>query len=741
MRGRIDLRLSNRLLLVLLALILLISAQPALAHGYIVRSIPEERAQLERAPARVQYWFSEDLEPDFSSITIRDATGAIVAEGGLSPVDESLLEVRLPTGLGDGAYIADLRIAFASDGHVIAESRVFFVGNTVSDIAGVSASDQAVALEVVWRWLLLTGMTVLMGAYSLYALVLVPAWGNTSFRAGLLPPRVMSRLNALVVIGLTLAIGANLLALLQQSMAFFGADAGRVLSEGLWQVVRIGTRFGDTWNVRMLLLIILAVLHVASRYYRSSQPEAVRAFWVASGWGMALTFATMSVASHAAGSLVLPWVALISDWLHASAVGVWIGGVAALVWVLPTALTPLAGEARRLALLAVMRRFSPLAVTCLVLVIATGVYSTTNWITQPAEVGTRYGGTLIVKLAMVGLLVALGALHHAALRPERYARWAELIGRANAFLPTLRLEAVIACVVLLMAGWLSATPVPRIEFAQPPAPTATQTRDAIEATFTLSPGGPGVNSYDLVLTSGGEPVDDADVYIQVISPAQDVRSAWREVDPVGEGVYIGASADINQPGEWLTVLRVAHGGETTQIAFPWEISADAAVIERRDPSLFTLIALVAVAGAVINALLPSWRRLAKQLDFSPQAVTIAVASVVVTVAIGVIGAVLIDQSSQAYNATLNPPPIIVNTVVPDMDSLRRGELLTGTACGWSSSAGFEDLLRELPRRDDAVYTLTEQGWRGLPPCDVSEPAQRWDIVNYLRAQSAASLQG
>ena len=35
---------------------LLLSLSPVSAHGYLLRSIPEDRAVLERAPARLQYW-------------------------------------------------------------------------------------------------------------------------------------------------------------------------------------------------------------------------------------------------------------------------------------------------------------------------------------------------------------------------------------------------------------------------------------------------------------------------------------------------------------------------------------------------------------------------------------------------------------------------------------------------------------------------------------------------------------
>src|SRR5690606_16414571 len=149
----------------LLASFLLLVCQPIHAHGYIVRSIPEDRAVLERSPVRVQYWFSEDLEPEFSSITVRDQAGNVVATGGVSLDELSLMEARLPTNLPEGAYINELRVAFASDGHVIVESRVFFVGEAVGGVAGLAASDQAVALEVIWRAVVLASLTLLLGVF------------------------------------------------------------------------------------------------------------------------------------------------------------------------------------------------------------------------------------------------------------------------------------------------------------------------------------------------------------------------------------------------------------------------------------------------------------------------------------------------------------------------------------------------------------------------------------------------
>jgi len=134
-----------RLALLLFCLVF-INGIPVQAHGYIVRSIPEDRSTLERPPARIQYWFSEALEPDFSAINLRNDRGDILASGAVDDNDDSLLTLRVPQDLPDGAYIVELRPAFASDGHVVAESRVFFVGEEIGGVFGQAASDQAIFL-------------------------------------------------------------------------------------------------------------------------------------------------------------------------------------------------------------------------------------------------------------------------------------------------------------------------------------------------------------------------------------------------------------------------------------------------------------------------------------------------------------------------------------------------------------------------------------------------------------------
>ena len=720
----------------LLVVGLLVLVGPALAHGYIVRAIPDDRAVLERSPLRVQVWFSEPLESEFSQITVSNSAGEVIASAPADPEDPSLLAVRLPPDLPDGAYPVDLRIAFASDGHVIHERRIFFVGEAGGAQAEAAASAGVEPLEVVWRALSIGGALLLFGASALYALALVPAWGRLAYPAGLLPPRVMRALNGILLASLLAVLVGGLLALVQQTMVFFGADAGRVLGEGLWQVVRTETRFGDTWNIRMIVLAGVAALWIAAIWSLRQRPGWVRGFLTGMAWASALLLGTYSLSSHAAGSPVLPWVALANDWLHLCAVGMWAGGLAALALILPVALRPYRGDARRLALVAVLNRFSPLAFASALLVVASGIFASLVWVNDPQQVTTRYGLTLLAKVVMVFGLLALGALHRASLRPERYARlaaWGERIGGPNR---TLAVEAALGVAVLVAAALLSATPVPTPELVSVPAPTETAVVNDLTVTMTLSPGGPGVNSADVLVQRGDQPASDSQVFVRLTDPARDLRGAWQPADPAGEGLFVAATADADRAGAWQALVDIREGETVSRVAFPVVISDEAAVQLTRPPTLGNLLALLAVVAVVITVLRPLLLRGWNALDRSPAALALLAGGVVLVIVIIVGGVWLSAQSDQLFEAYNVPLPAVVNPVPADQASLDRGRAALAASCpGWEGSREFGELVERLVRlRDEDLWQAVGEGWRTLPACDPGlTETERWDMVNALRA--------
>ncbi len=736
--------------LLALMIVLVWSALSAQAHGYVVRAIPADRSTLERPPTRLQYWFSEDLEPRFSEIILRDQSGAIIASGAVDEQNHALLALRVPTGLGDGAYVVELRPAFASDGHVIAESRVFFVGEAVGDIAGISADDRAIPLEVLWRGLLNLANFLFFGASALYAAVLIPAWGSARHPAGGLPGRVMLRLRNSIIAALLLAAFASLIALLQQSMVFFNTSATQVLEQNLWQVVLIGSRFGDIWTFRIVLLIFCAVMLFVAEYFRELLPQLKSGIWRGLPWLGALFIGLSMVTSHAAGSTLLPWVAIAVDWIHALAVAFWLGGALTLTLLLPIALSPYDAEQKREALRAVMLRFSRLLLPLVALLIVSGLYNALNFFAAPADLATNYGRTLGIKLLLALPIFILGLWQHIALRPQLATRLESALDRIRVKTllfsesvlerwPVLRIEVLLMLLTLCSVAWLSATPVPQptLPLTDIEAPLAAITIDELSLSAAIIPGGSGVNTYDLVASRADTPAKDLQVTIQQVNPERGIRSPWLSLVQVEEGLYTAVGDDIDRAGTWWTLVDVIDSdGDITRAAFVWEISQASAVNQSRPPQLIHVLALLAIAFLLAARIYPRARRVIAALRLSPVSLVIAVGVVAGSLSIMAAGAVLISEQQRIYEATLNPPPTIINTVLPDADSLRRGEALYRENClVWQGqSADFRALRNRLGSvRDDFLYGVVTEGWRDLPPCvgQLDEDG-RWDVVNYFR---------
>lgn len=748
---------SLRLLVLLVSLF--IATSTLQAHGYIVRAIPEDRSTLQRPPTRLQYWFSEDLEPRFSELHLRDQSGEILATGGVDENNQTLLSLQVPPELPDGAYIVELRPAFASDGHVVAESRVFFVGDEVGGVEGQSADDNAIPLEVVWRAIISIANMLIFGVTALYSLVLFPAWGNPRYEAGGLPPRVMIRLRNILIAGITLAVIANLIALLQQTMVFFNASAIQVIQQNLWQVVQIGSRFGDAWTFRMILLIFTGVLLFVSEFYKEAFPHFTRGIWTGLTWMGALLIGVSMVTSHAAGSLLLPWVAIAVNWLHALAVAFWVGGIMALVLVLPVALAPYTDENRQQALMAVMPRFSRITAIMVLLVIITGIYNALNWFVTPSDLATTYGASLGLKLLMVALLLFVGALHHIALRPQIAVRLEQfisrviplgirlriidlfyaLIKRAGAFGFTMRLEVVFVIITLATVALLTATPIPEPDYLQVAVETPSETQIIGDYTITSAviPGGTGVNTYDTVVNQGDDTVSDVTVFLQIVNPNTAERSDWYITEQVDKGLYVTAGDDINETGTWWTLVDVVDAdGNMTRSAFIWEITDDANILQTRDPQFIHIAVLLLLAGVLLSLAYPTIKRFYLRLNMSPLTGIIAIIAVFGSIALMVFAAQIVADQQRAYEESLNPPPEVLNTVLPSAESIQRGETLYADHClVWQGQSGdFRALRNQLDDfRDDFLYNVTVNGWRDLPPCegDLTDE-QRWDIINYIR---------
>jgi len=171
------------------------------------------------------------------------------------------------------------------------------------------------------------------------------------------------------------------------------------------------THTGKTWLAKMVILCFLG-----GRWFlmkESSRPGQQSLLLLTSA-GLCLM---VSLSGHAAdqGNFSL---SLLADWLHVMAISTWAGGLVPLRFLTPKLLTMLDGKNQFKLEVAVLQRFSWLAVRCVSVLILAGTYM--SWLrlrTLPNLVTTPYGITLLFKLAFVAPMLGLGALSRYCILP------------------------------------------------------------------------------------------------------------------------------------------------------------------------------------------------------------------------------------------------------------------------------------------------------------------------------------
>jgi methionine-rich copper-binding protein CopC len=106
----------------------LAAAAAAHAHAHLDRASPAAGATLTVAPTEVTLHFTQQLEPKFSTIVVRDAAGKQVDKGDprVSGEDLSVLKVSLQP-LGSGSYKVEWRV-ISVDTHATKGEYSFRVG-------------------------------------------------------------------------------------------------------------------------------------------------------------------------------------------------------------------------------------------------------------------------------------------------------------------------------------------------------------------------------------------------------------------------------------------------------------------------------------------------------------------------------------------------------------------------------------------------------------------------------------
>jgi copper transport protein len=411
---------------------LLLYCAPALAHATLVEASPARGGEVPEPPDWVELRFTEPVDAEFDPVVVRDAGGARVdaRDGRVDPNDARVVLASLDE-LPEGSYTVEWRVT-SIDGHVIDGRYGFAVeaagdrppgdsenGESTTEAAGAhggghragpeggdagevaspdrrapEAEPAAGRTAEISHGLALGATALLAGLAPFAVLVWLPATSQSGAGRDAIRPFGL----AAWVLLLALAVaGAGELS------SYAVRASGEALTTELFWRTLVDSRVGTLWLARLGLALLLAAMIAAAA--RSGRTWL---WWAATGAG-AVLLTTLTGLSHAAASgRPLP---LLADWTHAAAAAVWMGGLLGFAVALFSGpLRDMTPDGRAKLRERSVRRFSAVATAAVAVLACTGLYATVLHVPSPqALLGTPYGLALVTKLALLALLLAVGA--------------------------------------------------------------------------------------------------------------------------------------------------------------------------------------------------------------------------------------------------------------------------------------------------------------------------------------------
>lgn len=383
----------------LLTLGLLLLATSAWGHAFPDRSEPRVGWTVQASPPHVRIWFDGVLEPVFSTIKVVNAHHQQVdnGNGGVNPADHTVLEASLPP-LPPGQYQI-LWSVVAHDGHRTEGDLSFTIGPGLSDRPRVT-STPATLPHLFVRWLNFIGLSILIGTLA-FRLLLV--------RSVVLPRQefetVAQPLRRIELSSIVLVALASVGELILRTQMMGGGRLAEI--HVTLPVVLLQTHFGVVWLIRLGFVGLLGLIW---GLVRTTVPQSQRAIILSLSAAMVIALTT-SLSGHAAdwGDLTMP---VLIDWIHLVAVSIWIGGLFTFGFMSQRFAAPSGTEEEARGLAAIGRPFSRMAAYCVFTLLVAGLFSA--WLqvgSLQSLVTTSYGVTLLAKLFLVGLVLALAAVN------------------------------------------------------------------------------------------------------------------------------------------------------------------------------------------------------------------------------------------------------------------------------------------------------------------------------------------
>jgi len=386
----------NKLLL-LAFLILVIGVPSAYAHPFLLDSEPSQAVNAPIGTTQIITKYSEAVEIDFSELKVFDSNGNQIDNGDTAYYEgESSLVITTPP-LEDGTYTVTSKVLSKVDGHLVRAAIIFGVGEAQVDASLLESQDESETTflpEAAARFPGIVGQTVVLGS----TISAIAIWGTQRKHFG---KENLTLINQTYRSKFSKITGVALVGVLVSNFVMLAVQTVRLETS---PIDVLGTTFGATWLIRMIItIILLGIWFWMERKPHLTNKKHVPMLIVS----LALIFTTTMFGHGTASELVAP---MILDYVHNLLASVWIGGIIFFSFVILPTLAKLDWMEKEKTVLAILPRYSGMVTIALGILIITG--PTLLWFLESdvtSITNSTYGFLIFAKIFLALIMIGLGA--------------------------------------------------------------------------------------------------------------------------------------------------------------------------------------------------------------------------------------------------------------------------------------------------------------------------------------------
>ena len=533
----------------------------ASAHPFLLDSEPGQGQNAPAGTTQIITNYSEAVDIGFSELRVYDANGNQIdnKDTAYNGGETSLIVTTPP--LEDGVYTITSKVLSKIDGHLVQAAIVFGVGDVKIDSSLLEKQENSETTfipESIARFPGLVGQTIVLGG----VIVSITIWSSqqTRFR------EVFADINEQFKIKFSKIIGIGVIATFASNFIMLGVQTWRLETSPLDV---IGTTFGTTWLIRMIITIIIIGLW----FWMEKKNEITIKGQIPLLIASLILIATTTMMGHGASTeLEAPW---ILDYSHNLLSSIWIGGVIFFAFVALPTITKTENSIKEKITLSLIPRFSGLFIIAIGILIITG--PTLLWFLDDnvaSLTDSTYGKLILIKIAIAAAMIGFGGMYQ--IKFLKNMSDLEKLNISRKISKPLKFEAGLGIALLAVVALLVNSSLPAGEI---------QSADAIQGTFgyesvlfsenakfdvKVLPAGIGSNTISVIVTSYDDrPLADiSGLKVKVSNPQKNISPIEAEVtENVQDSVTkYSADATFGFAGNWQIELEAQRAENSNENA-------------------------------------------------------------------------------------------------------------------------------------------------------------------------------